>query len=79
MPLFLMQDYLRKLGGVEEPSHHFAGVFAGGVWTAHLEQAPWKTLGSLRIGGARATFHGSQPTLDALLERLHTMTMRGGG
>jgi len=75
VPLFLMQDYLRRLGAVEGPANSFTA--AG--WTAELRPAPWRHVGSLRIGGTTATFSGSQQTLDALLERLHLMTMRGGG
>lgn len=79
VPLFLMQDYLRKLGGIEESPYRFRGQFDGSAWTADLAQAPWKHLGSLRVGGTTATFHAPQATLDALLARLHTMTLRGGG
>lgn len=75
VPLFLMRDYLLRLGGVEAPAQHFAGD----GWTATLEQAPWRQIGSLRVGGTTVTFHGAPGTLDDLRARLHLMTMRGGG
>lgn len=75
VPLFLMRDYLARLGGVEQAEHRFAGE----GWTATLEQAPWRQIGSLRVGGATLTLHGAPAVLDALRERLHWMTMRGGG
>jgi molybdopterin synthase sulfur carrier subunit len=75
VPIFLMRDYLSRLGAVEGPDL----TFSGDGWTAHLAQAPWKSLGSLRIGGATATVRGEEGVVEALLERLHLMTQRGGG
>jgi hypothetical protein len=75
VPLWLMKEYLAQLGAAEGPD----GRFEAPGWQALLEPAPWKTIGSLRVGGTRATFSGDAAVLAALFERLHWKTMRGGG
>lgn len=75
VPRFLMKDYLLRLGATETGED----AFAGDGWHAVLSQAPWKEIGSLRVGGTTAEFSGDGPALDALFERLHILTMRGGG
>lgn len=75
VPLFLMKDYLLRLGAGEAGENHFVG--AG--WSARLSKAPWKEIGSLRIGGTSAEFSGDGDALESLFERLHLLTMRGGG
>jgi hypothetical protein len=75
VPLWMMKEYLTQLGAAETTD----GRFAGSGWQAALEPAPWKQIGSLRVGGTRARFTGDADTLAALFERLHWKTMRGGG
>lgn len=75
VPVWLMQEYLLQLGGrlTEE------NQVEGDGWRAMLRPAEWRAIGSLRVGGATVTFEGEQATLDALFERLHWKTLRGGG
>lgn len=75
VPLWMMKEYLAQLGAREVAEN----VFEGPGWQASLEAAPWKHVGSLRVGGTRAAFSGDSLALDALFERLHWKTLRGGG
>jgi len=51
----------------------------GDGWRATLRAAERRSIGSLCVGGATVVFEGEQATLDALFERLHWKTLRGGG
>ncbi len=75
VPLWMMKGYLEQLGGREGAEN----VFAGDGWQATLSAAPWRHIGSLRVGGTRVAFTGTPPVLDALYVELHKKTMRGGG
>jgi len=90
VPLWLLKEYLGQLGGREQGDDTITGdvmagdVMAGDVivgdgWRAELRKAERRHIGSLSIGGATAVFFGEQETLDALFERLHWKTLRGGG
>lgn len=75
VPDWLMVEYLTDLGGTETGKHHLA---ADG-WSAVIRKAEPKHIGSLTVGGATVTFTGDPTALDALFERLHWKTLRGGG
>ncbi|MBE2238611.1 MAG: DUF1952 domain-containing protein [Caldilineaceae bacterium] len=75
VPLWLMKDYLAQLGGREVAED----AMEGDGWRAELRKAERRHIGSLSIGGAAVVFVGEQATLDALFERLHWKTLRGGG
>lgn len=75
VPLWLMKDYLAQLGGREVGED----VIEGEGWRAELRKAERRHIGSLSVGGATTIFIGEQETLDALFERLHWKTLRGGG
>jgi molybdopterin synthase sulfur carrier subunit len=75
VPLWMMKEYLAQLGASEAGEN----VFEAQGWRAVIEPAPWKQVGSLRVGGTRATFRGEPQALAALFERLHLKTLRGGG
>lgn len=75
VPLWLMKEYLTQLGGREVSED----VIEGEGWRAELRQAERRHIGSLSVGGATTIFFGEQETLDALFERLHWKTLRGGG
>ena len=48
-------------------------------WRAELRKAAPRHLGSLVIGGTTVTFSGDPQALEAMFERLHWKTLRGGG
>lgn len=75
VPVWLMKDYLTQLGGAETG----ADVMEGDGWRAELRKAERRHIGSLSVGGATVIFVGEQATLDALFEKLHWKTLRGGG
>jgi hypothetical protein len=76
VPLWLMKDYLAQLGGRETGED----VVEGDGWRAEVRKAERRHIGSLSIGGATVVFTGEQQaTLDALFEKLHWKTLRGGG
>ena len=47
--------------------------------SAIVRKAVPNHVGSLVIGGANVEFSGDEEALDAMFERLHWKTMRGGG
>lgn len=75
VPIWLMKDYLAQLGGREISQD----VVEGEGWRAELRKAKRRQIGSLSIGGATAIFSGEPDALDALFEKLHWKTLRGGG
>jgi hypothetical protein len=75
VPLWLMKEYLAQLGGREVSED----VIEGEGWRAELRKAERRHIGSLSVGGATAVFFGEQEILDALFEKLHWKTLRGGG
>jgi hypothetical protein len=75
VPLWLMKDYLTQLDGVETGED----VVEGDGWRADLRKAERRHIGSLSVGGATVVFTGEQAILDALFEKLHWKTLRGGG
>jgi len=75
VPVWLMKEYLLQLGGRPVGDNQVEGD----GWRATLRAAEWRSIGSLRVGGATVVFEGEQATLDVLFERLHWKTLRGGG
>jgi molybdopterin synthase sulfur carrier subunit len=75
VPLWMMRGYLEQLGGREVGENSFQGD----GWQATLSAAPWRHIGSLRVGGTRAAFTGAPDALEAFYLELHKKTMRGGG
>ncbi len=75
VPLWMMKGYLEQLGGREVAEN----TYAGEGWQATLSAAPWRHIGSLRVGGTRASFSGAPEALEPFYVRLHQRTMRGGG
>lgn len=75
IPLWLMKKYLVDLGGTETGND----VVEGAGWRAELRQGEPKRLGSLVIGRIEVEITGEDGTVEALLEKLHWKTLRGGG
>lgn len=75
VPLWLMKDYLASLGAVEDEEN----VMTAEGWQASVRKATPREIGSLRIGGTTVEFTGDAAALDAMFEKLHWKTLRGGG
>ncbi len=75
VPDWLMKEYLLGLGGVAEEEW----VIVGEGWRAVISKATPNQIGSLRVGGADVDFSGEPGALEALFEKLHWKTLRGGG
>jgi hypothetical protein len=76
-PLWIVQSYLIKAGGtVIEPERRVQGP----GWEAYLREGEPVQLGSLRIGRGWLDIRGEdEAALEALMEKLGWMLMRGGG
>lgn len=75
VPLWLMKDYLSDLGATEtEPD-----VMRGDGWQAAVRKSEPARIGSLVVGRIEVEFSGEQSAIDAVLDKLHWKTMRGGG
>jgi hypothetical protein len=75
IPLFLMKKYLVDLGAVEQPEN----IMVGPGWQATLRKAEPVRLGSLKIGRIEMELSGEEAAMEAMQERLHLKTLRGGG
>ncbi len=75
VPDWLMKDYLTSVGAVETEENF---MVADG-WQARVTKAKPNHIGSLVIGGSTVHFSGDQDALDAMFEKLHWKTLRGGG
>ena len=75
IPLWLMKKYLTDLGGVEAEEN----VLRGEGWQATVRKGEPARLGSLRVGRIEVEIEGEEEAIEALLEKLHWKTLRGGG
>jgi hypothetical protein len=75
VPDWLMVDYLTSLGGEETDKF----VIDADGWSAKIRKAEPRHIGSLTVGGSTVVFTGEEAALEALFERLHWKTLRGGG
>lgn len=75
VPLWLMKEYLGQLGARETAEN----VMEAAEWRAYLRKADPRRIGSLSVGGTTVTFSGNEQALEAMFERLHWKTLRGGG
>lgn len=75
VPLWLMKEYLADLGAVETEEN----VMVGDGWRAVVRKAVPNRIGSLVVGGAAVDFSGDPAKLQAMFQKLHLKTLRGGG
>lgn len=75
VPIWLLRDYLTKLGGAVQPG----GEVVGPGWQATLTQLEDYRIGSLRVGEVRLAIEGDATALADLLPRLEPKLLRAGG
>ncbi len=75
VPLWLMKVYLTDLGATETAEN----VMVGDGWQAIVRKSEPARIGSLVVGRIEVEFLGDETAIEAVLEKLHWKTMRGGG
>jgi len=75
VPLWVMKKYLTDLGATETEEN----LLVGAGWQARLRKSEPARIGSLVVGRIEVEFSGDRPAIEAMLERLHWKTLRGGG
>ncbi len=76
VPLWLVREYLLKLGGQEVGE----GVFRGAGWEVQVRDMPPARVGQLVIHRLQMTVRTKdRATFDAFYPRLELMLWRGGG
>ncbi len=75
IPLWLMKKYFEDLGATETEEN----VMSGDNWQAVVSKAEPARIGSLVVGRIDVEFSGEEAALEAMLEKLHWKTLRGGG
>jgi len=75
VPLIVMKKYLRDLGAVENKEN----VLVADGWQAVVNKGEPARIGSLVCGRIEVELSGDEAAIEALLEKLHWKTLRGGG
>jgi hypothetical protein len=75
VPLWLMKAYLTELGATETKEN----VLVAGNWQAVVRKSEPARIGSLVVGRIEVEFAGDEAAIEAVLEKLHWKTLRGGG
>ena len=75
VPAWLMGEYLKELGVVDEGN----GRYSTPTVTAHVEQIEDFQLVSLRVGQIRFVLEGEETAVEKLKARLEVKLLRGGG
>ena len=75
LPLFVMKKYLTDLGAVETEEN----VLVGDKWQATISKGEPARIGSLVVGRIDVEVSGNEAAIEAMLEKLHLKTLRGGG
>jgi hypothetical protein len=75
IPLWLMKTYLSELGATEQAENRLVAE----AWEAVVRKGEPFQLGSLVVGVTEVEFSGDEAAINALLEKLHWKTLRGGG
>ncbi|PID86835.1 MAG: hypothetical protein CSA11_06405 [Chloroflexi bacterium] len=74
IPLWLLREYLKDLGGTADDEH----TVVGEGWTAKLIQLRPKEVGSLRVGQVKVAFSGRSEAISQLRTQFHKKTIRAG-
>ena len=74
IPLWLLQEYLKDLGGEVVG----AGQVRGRGWKASMEKLEDFQLGSIRVGQLRVELEGETQAIKELLPALEKKLMRAG-
>lgn len=75
IPLWLMKEYLTELGAAEKEGN----LLVADQWQALVSKGEPFKLGSLEVGVTDIELTGDKAAIEAMLERLHWKTLRGGG
>lgn len=75
IPLWLMKEYLTELGATEVEEN----VLVADGWQAVVSKGEPFRIGSLEVGVTDVEFSGDNTAIEAMLEKLHWKTLRGGG
>ena len=83
IPAWLMGEYLKELGMVDESNacteQSRSVRYSTPAVTAHVEQIEDFVLISLRVGQIRFVLEGEETAVDELKTRLEVKLLRGGG
>lgn len=74
IPLFLLREYLKDLGGKATGEYQVKGP----GWQAELERMEPFRLGSLSVGQTRLVLEIEESLADTFLERFELKTLRAG-
>jgi len=75
IPAWLMGEYLKELGAVDEGN----GRYSTPSISAHVEQIEDFQIASLRVGQIRFVLEGEETAVEEIKERLEVKLLRGGG
>ncbi len=75
IPLWLMKEYLIELGANETEEN----VLVAEGWQAVVSKGEPFRLKSLAVGVTDVELSGEEAAINAMLEKLHWKTLRGGG
>lgn len=75
IPLWLLQEYLKQLGGQVAPD----GRLHGPGWAARLTRIEDFQIGSLRVGQVRLDVTGDAVAVTRMRKQLEPKLIRGGG
>ena len=83
VPAWLMGEYLKELGMIDEENagteHGQSVHYSTPTVTAHVEQIEDFVLISLRVGQIRFVLEGEETAVEELKTRLEVKLLRGGG
>lgn len=75
VPLWLIREYLKELGGREESS----GKIAGEGWKADLTQMEDFQIGSVRVGQVQINLTANAEIFETIQAMLDKKLLRAGG
>jgi hypothetical protein len=75
IPVWLMKEYLAELGASEQCDN----LMVAEDWQAMVSKGQSFQIGSLVVGVTELDLSGDEAAIEAMLEKLHWKTLRGGG